>query len=125
MGRCLKAGHAYYPAGPQMTAAAEAEHAKIAAANYLRGMDRDEFVSQLDERWGELNVVHSFREGNTRSQFVFFSQLCDQAGYRLDTEPFRIGNPLREEFVEARFHGQDTGSNMRLAVLLGKLISGK
>ena len=29
-------------------------------------------------------VVHAFREGNTRSQRVFFAQLCDNAGYRLN-----------------------------------------
>jgi hypothetical protein len=68
-------------------------------------------------------VVHSFREGNTRTQFVFFSQLCEQAGHRLDTEAFRPGNPLRDEFVQARFHGQDTGSNDRLAEVLGRAIA--
>lgn len=78
-------GHAYYPAGPALTAAAEAEYARIAGANYLRGMERGAFVTELAERWGELNVVHSFREGNTRTQFAFFSQLCTQAGYRLAT----------------------------------------
>lgn len=67
--------------------------------------------------------MHSFREGNTRTQFVFFSELCEQAGYRLDTEAFRVGNPLREEFVDARFHSQDTGRNDRLAAVLDKAIT--
>ncbi|MFV0426460.1 MAG: hypothetical protein ACK5KU_05410 [Beutenbergiaceae bacterium] len=75
-------------------------------------------MTELAERWGEPNVVHSFREGNTGSQFAFFSQLCTQAGYRLDTEAFKPGNPLRDEFVLARFEGQDTGSNRRLAAVL-------
>lgn len=119
----LKEGHAYYPAGPALTAAAEAEYRKIAGADYLRGLERGSFVTELAERWGELNVVHSFREGNTRAQFVFFSELCQQAGYRLDTEAFRPGNPLRDEFVQARFHGQDTGSNDRLAAVLDQAIT--
>ncbi len=118
-----KEGNAYYPAGPALTAAAEDQYARIARANYLQGMDRDEFVTELPERWGELNVVHSFREGNTRSQFVLFSQLCDQAGYQLDTEAFRPGNPLRDEFIQARFHGQDTGNNTRLAAVLDKALT--
>lgn len=122
-GPMTKQGHAYYPAGPELTAAAEAEYAKIAEANYLRGLNREAFVTELAERWGELNVVHSFREGNTRSQFVFFSELCDQAGYRLDTEAFRPGNPLRDEFVQARFYSQDTGRNDRLAAVLDKAIA--
>lgn len=122
-GPMTKAGHAYYPAGPALTAAAEAEYATIARSDYLRGLPREAFVAELAERWGELNVIHSFREGNTRSQFVFFFELCRQAGYALDTEAFRPGNPLRDAFVEARFHSQDTGSNARLAEVLGKAVS--
>ena len=122
-GPMLKEGHAYYPAGPALTAAAEAEYRKIAGANYLRGLEGGAFVTEVAERWGELNVVHSFREGNTRTQFVFFSELCEQAGYRLDTEAFGPGNPLRDEFVQARFHGQDTGSNDRLAAVLDRAIT--
>jgi len=118
-----KDGHRYYGAGPALTEAAEAEYRKIAAGDYLRDMDQEPFVAELAERWGELNVVHSFREGNTRSQFVFFSQLAEAAGYKLDTEAFRPGNPLREEFVAARFHSQDTGSNKRLAAVLGLAIT--
>lgn len=117
-GPMYKDGHAYYPAGPALTAAAEAEFAAIAASNYLRGLPREAFIEELAERWGELNVVHSFREGNTRTQFVFFSQLCEQAGYRLDTDVFQPGRHLREEFILARFEGQDSGSNRRLASVL-------
>lgn len=122
-GWMAKEGHAYYPAGPALTKAAEAEYAKIAGSSCLRGMERGAFVTELAERWGELNVVHSFREGNTRTQFVFFSQLCAQAGYQLDTEAFTIGSPLRDEFVLARFEGQDTGSNRRLAAVLDQAMT--
>lgn len=54
-------------------------------------------------------MVHSFREGNTRAQFVFYSQLSHQAGYELAPEQFAPGAALRDEFVQARFHSQDTG----------------
>lgn len=113
-----KDGHSYYGAGPALTEAAEAEYGKLARANFLRGLGQDAFVVELAERWGELNVIHSFREGNTRTQFVFFSQLAEQAGYRIDPEQFALGAPLRDEFVQARFHSQDTGDNRRLAAVL-------
>lgn len=67
--------------------------------------------------------MHSFREGNTRTQFVFFSQLAEQAGYRIDAAQFAPGSPLRDEFVQARFHSQDTGRNDQLAAVLGKAIT--
>jgi cell filamentation protein len=117
-----KDGHNYYGAGPALTSAAEAEYAKFASTNYLRNLEPAAFVAQLAERWGELNVIHSFREGNTRSQFVFFSQLAQQAGYRIDAERFAPEAPLREEFVRARFHSQDTGSNEPLAAVLRQAI---
>jgi cell filamentation protein len=69
---------------------------------------------------GELNVVHSFREGNTRSQFVFFSQLAEQAGWKLEPTHFGPGTPGREEFVAARFYSQATGSNERLVDVLAR-----
>ena len=118
-----KDGHAYYGAGPHLTAAAEAEYAKLAGKDHLRGLLQAKFVDELAESWGELNVVHSFREGNTRTQFVFFSQLTEQAGYRIDPAQFAPGSPLRHEFVQARFHSQDTGRNDRLAAVLGKVIT--
>ena len=117
-----KDGHAYYPAGPSLTNAANAEFEKLAAKDYLQGLECEKFVSELAESWGELNVVHSFREGNTRAQFVFFSQLCEQAGYELDTASFTPGSPLRDDFVQARFHSQDTGSNECLAGVLRQAV---
>ena len=118
----VKAGHAYYGAGPHLTAAAEAEYAKIRDADYFRGLEKDEFVAALAESWGEINVIHFAREGNTRAQFVFFAQLIEQAGYEIDLQQLAPGPPVRDEFVEARFHSQDTGSNERLAEVLGRLI---
>ena len=118
-----KDGHSYYPAGPSLTEAAESQYAKLAAKDHLRGLAPDEFVDELAEAWGELNVVHSFREGNTRTQFVFFSQLAEQAGYQIDTAAFAPGSPLRDEFVRARFHSQDTGRNNQLAAVLKKAIT--
>lgn len=118
-----KDGHAYYPAGLSLTAAAEAEYAKLAGKDLLRGLSEAEFVDELAESWGEVNVIHSFREGNTRTQFVFFSLLAEQAGYQIDPAAFAPGLPLRDEFVRARFHSQDTGRNDQLAAVLGKAIT--
>jgi cell filamentation protein len=73
-----KDGHAYCGAGPHLTAAAEDQFARLAHKNLLRGLGREEFVVELAEAWGELNVIHPFREGNTRAQFVFFSWLAEQ-----------------------------------------------
>lgn len=110
--------YSYYPGGQVMNEAAEAEYGKLTAHDLLRGVGHKEFVERLAESWGELNVIHSFREGNTRSQFVFFSQLAEQAGYRIDATQFAPGSPLRDEFVQARFYSQATSRNDPPALVL-------
>ncbi|OFT63170.1 Fic family protein [Corynebacterium sp. HMSC05E07] len=119
----IKAGHAYYPAGPEMTKAAEKLFAGLAQDNFLRGLGFDEFVAKLAELWGELNVVHSFREGNTRTQTVFFDALVKAAGYRLDVERLANDADVRAEFIAARFHSQDTGDNAQLEEVLRGLVA--
>ncbi|MFP7696433.1 Fic/DOC family protein [Trueperella sp. LYQ143] len=75
----IKGGHRYYPPGPGLTREAERLFDSLGTDNCLRGLDRQDFVKALAEYWGEINVVHSFREGNTRTQSVFFPQLAEQA----------------------------------------------
>ncbi|MGH3719976.1 MAG: Fic/DOC family protein [Pseudonocardiaceae bacterium] len=57
---------------------------KLARANHLRELDRSEFLNGLAEAIGDVNAVHPFREGNGRTQRVFFSQLARDAGHPLD-----------------------------------------
>ncbi|MHC2799099.1 Fic/DOC family protein [Corynebacterium hesseae] len=118
----IKAGHAYYPAGPEMTKAAEKLFAGLAKDVFLRGLEINEFVTKLAELWGELNVVHSFREGNTRTQTVFFDALVTAAGYQLNVERLASDSRVRAEFIAARFHSQDTGDNAQLEEVLRGLV---
>lgn len=111
-----------YPYRPAevITRAAAKEFGLLAEANFLRGLPEREFVPALAERWGRINYVHPFREGNTRTQFIFFAKLAERAGYRLNTSLFENGAPLRSEFVTARFYEQATGDPSRLTTVLGK-----
>ncbi|MEA5052102.1 MAG: hypothetical protein VB093_01485, partial [Propionicimonas sp.] len=54
---------------------------------------------------------------------VFFSQLAEQAGYRIDAAKFAPDAPLCDEFVRARFHSQDTGRNDQLAAVLAQAVN--
>ncbi|MCL2467440.1 MAG: Fic family protein [Micrococcales bacterium] len=114
--------YAYYPAGAGLRAAAEEQYARLAAKDLLRGLEHKEFVTELAEVWGELNVIHSFREGNTRTQAVFFSWLAEQAGYRIATDRMGPGMPLRDRFVAARFYSQATGDNAHLVEVLAEAV---
>ena len=125
--------HEYAPAGRQLTEAATHEYALLQEADYLRGMALSEFVDNLALRWVSLNVVHSFREGNTRSQLVFFSELAHHAGYHLDARAFLppsredrlagVTNPVRERFVAARYYFQDYHDHTPMADTLAEVIA--
>ena len=52
--------------------------------NYLRNMSQDQFSARLAHHWGELTALHPMRDGNTRSQSAFVSQLASAAGYQVD-----------------------------------------
>lgn len=52
--------------------------------NYLRGLPREEFASQLAKIYVPINAVHPAPEGNGRTTQTFLSQLATEAGHRLD-----------------------------------------
>lgn len=114
--------YGYYPS-PGIADAANNQYRMLGRENHLVGLPRAQFVERLAEHWGELNTIHSFREGNSRSQFVFFSQLAEAADYRLDAEQFKVGASLRDEFVAARFYNQATTKTDRLAAVLDKALT--
>ena len=63
--------------------------------NYLRNMPQDQFSARLAHHWGELTALHPMRDGNTRSQSAFVSQLAAAAGYQVDWTRVNV-DQLRE-----------------------------
>jgi len=85
----------------------------IADDDYLVGFDRESFVSRLAEHWGEVNALHPFREGNTRTQRVFFQQLAQVAGWPIDWKKIDY-----RAFVRARHENLRTADAAPLAAVL-------
>ncbi len=52
--------------------------ARLAQEKYLRGLPPDQFARRAAYYLGEINVLHPFREGNGRTQRVFFTDLARQ-----------------------------------------------
>ncbi|MGL5830032.1 MAG: Fic/DOC family protein, partial [Angustibacter sp.] len=76
-------------------------------------------IARLAEHWGEVNVVHAFREGNTRSQVAFFTQLCAEAGYILDGAYLQTHE---RGFNEARASAMLTADSRQFADFLAKAV---
>lgn len=48
---------------------------------YLQGLNRDQFIERLAVNFDNLNVLHPFREGNGRTQRLFWSVIARDAGW--------------------------------------------
>ena len=69
---------------PFIAPEAERVFGELAARDHLRGLDADAFSDGLAWVWGETTAIHPFRDVNTRTQHVFFSQLARDAGWVID-----------------------------------------
>jgi cell filamentation protein len=56
----------------------------LSKANWLEGLERSALVRAAAEFFGDLNVIHPFREGNGRAQRILFEHIIVNAGYEID-----------------------------------------
>ena len=52
--------------------------------NYLQNLNRVDFITKLAYFYDQLNYIHPFREGNGRTQRIFWSRVAKDAGYQID-----------------------------------------
>ncbi|MBA4290811.1 MAG: cell filamentation protein Fic [Pseudomonas sp.] len=55
----------------------------LAHVGWLEGLDRAALVNAVAEYFGDLNVIHPFREGNGRAQRILFEHIIVNAGYEI------------------------------------------
>jgi len=63
---------------------------KLRQEKWLRSIDKDKFVKRMAYFMSEINTLHPFRDGNGRTQRIFFAELARRAKYELN---FSIVNP--------------------------------
>lgn len=56
--------------------------------NYFVGLSKLDFVSEISDLYNSINMLHPFREGNGRTERVFFMQLIRNADYNIDYSKF-------------------------------------
>ena len=57
---------------------------ELKSENALTGLDHATFVKRLAYFYDQLNYIHPFREGNGRTQRIFWGRVAKDAGYRLN-----------------------------------------
>lgn len=61
--------------------AAEYIFTELHDKDHLKNLPRTEFVKQLAYFYDQLNYVHPFREGNGRTQRIFWTRVAHDAGF--------------------------------------------
>ncbi len=57
---------------------------RLQRMNYFKDLTRTDFIRETADLYNTLNMLHPFREGNGRTQRVFFVQFIRNAGYDID-----------------------------------------
>lgn len=52
--------------------------------DFLKGLGRGEFVKRLSVSYNNFNILHPFREGNGRTQRIFWEIIAREAGWHFD-----------------------------------------
>ena len=57
---------------------------KLAEQKYFAELSEKELIANLAELYGDLNIIHPFREGNGRTQRILFEHIAWNCNYNLD-----------------------------------------
>lgn len=80
---------------------------ELRADHELRGMSREQFIDRLAYHYDQFNYVHPFREGNGRTQRVFWNRVARDAGWQLDWR--EVHGATNDQASRAASEQQDFG----------------
>ncbi|MEO8093348.1 MAG: Fic family protein [Pseudolysinimonas sp.] len=68
---------------------------------------RDQFIDRLSHHYDQWNYVHPFREGNGRTQRLFWNRVAADAGWQLDWRP--VQGAVNDAACRAAAENRDFG----------------
>ena len=95
----------FFVAYSRMDDAAKARLDKVlegAKPDELRDLKTDDFTQRVGKLYAELDYVHPFQDGNSRTLRTFTSQLAKEAGYHIDWDRFSRSPAGRDLLYIAR-----------------------
>ncbi len=57
---------------------------ELAKEKHLKGLSQEQFIKRLAYFYDQLNYIHPFREGNGRTQRIFWTRVAYDAGYEIN-----------------------------------------
>ncbi len=95
----------------------------LASENYLKGLPLNRFAMRAAYFYGELDAIHAFREGNSRTLRVFFHSIAHNAGFRFDWGATGTNEEARNRLYRARDLAVMRGELEDLAGLFHEILS--
>ena len=77
-------GAEYFLIVSKIADAASYVFGELAKENNLKSLDLDLFVERIAYFYDQLNYIHPFREGNGRTQRIFWTRVALDAGYEIN-----------------------------------------
>ena len=75
-----KKGTNFYPA-ENLSFFADAKFRRFESMNEFQNLSHEQLLQEVTSFYHELNMLHPFREGNGRTQRLFFTLLFKRLGY--------------------------------------------
>ena len=92
---------------------------QLADKGWFEGLSRDALIDEVAELYGELNMVHPFREGNGRALRLMFEFIIVNAGYEISWNEVD-----EEEWLEANILSALAADSSVLRAIFEKSIGG-
>jgi cell filamentation protein len=97
--------------------------ALLSAEKYLKALEATSFATRAAWFYGELDAIHPFREGNSRTLRVFFHSVAWNAGYRLKWGTLAASADARDTLYRARDRAVMHADAAPLAALFATILS--
>jgi cell filamentation protein len=95
----------------------------LAAENYLKGLSIHQFTLRTAYFYGELDAIHPFREGNSRTLRAFFYSVAHNAGFKFDWTATATSEDARDTLYRARDRAVMHGDAAPLAALFATILA--
>jgi cell filamentation protein len=96
----------------------------LKAESDLRGLEADAMAKRLAYYYGELDAIHAFRDGNSRTLRAFTADLAEAAGHRLDWARAAQMTEDRQRLYHARDLAVMRGDLSELAAIIQTNLGG-
>jgi len=114
----IRKGDTLFAPADRIEPAADTLFIRLAQDRRLHSQDIGVFSTAAAHYWGEIHVIHPFREGNGRTRRAFTGRLAARAGYRIDWSG--IG---QEEMAEASIAAYERDEDPLRRLILHRISS--